>query len=80
MLLLRDKLHERYLKIGNSGAHSFNVVPDIKHNTCEEIKKYRKTNGKKRRVNKKQPDFGDRNMQTFAQISTNAKRISFKKS
>ncbi len=69
----------KILKIGYFSAGTFDVIADIEHNAGKKIKDKRETNGEKRGINKKQPDFGYRNMETLAQIGANTKRVSFKK-
>ncbi len=55
------------------------IVTDIKHNPCEEINYQWETNGKKGRINEKQPDLRDRNIKALAKVGANTKRVTFKK-
>jgi hypothetical protein len=59
---------------------TFDEIPDIQYNTCEEVKYERKAYRQERGVDKEEPDLGDRNIKTFAKIGAYAKRVPFKKS
>jgi hypothetical protein len=57
----------------------FHILADVQHNTGEKIEYQWEADGKERRVNKKQPYFRDRNIEAFAQVGANTKRVPFKK-
>ena len=56
------------------------ISAKIKHYAGKEVKYQRETNGKKRGVNKKQAYLIYRNVEAFANVGTNAERVSFEKS
>jgi hypothetical protein len=56
------------------------ISAKIQHYARKEVKYQRETNGKKRRVNKKQAYLIYRNIEAFSQVGTNAERVSFEKS
>lgn len=58
----------------------FNVVADVKHNAGKNVEYQREANSKKRRVNKKQPDFSYRNIKFFAKVGTYPERVPLEKS
>lgn len=58
---------------------SFDIVAEIQHDAGKKVKYQREANRNKGNVDEKQAYFADRNMETFAQIRANAKRITFKK-
>jgi hypothetical protein len=60
--------------------YSFYKLADIKHDAGKYVKYKREANGQERRVYKEQPDLTYGNIKLFAQVSTNPKRVSFKKS
>jgi len=57
----------------------FHILADIQHNAGEEVKYQREAHCQKGRVDKKQPDLGDRNIKAFAQVGANTERVPFKK-
>jgi hypothetical protein len=59
--------------------HPLDIVSYIKHNTRTEIKYNREAYRQKRGIDKKQPDFGYRDIQPLAQISTYPEGVPFKK-
>lgn len=59
--------------------HPFYIIADIEHDTGEEVKYKRETDGQKGWVDEKQPDLVDRYIEALAQIGANTKGISFKK-
>jgi hypothetical protein len=67
------------LKIRGPCSATLNIVAEIKHYPCKKINNERKSYRNKRSVNKKQPDFGDRNIKALAQVGTYPKGITFKK-
>jgi len=74
-----DVILLKILKVGDTCPGPFDIIPDVQHDTGKKVKDERKTNCQKRRINKKQPDLGYRDMKSFAQVSANTERMSFKK-
>ena len=56
-----------------------NVFAEIKHYPGEKVKYQRETYRQERSVNKKQAYLGNRYIKAFAEVSTHAERVSFKK-
>jgi hypothetical protein len=61
------------------GMLALNVIADIKHYTCKKVKYKRETHSQKRCVDKEKADLRDRNVKTFAQVSTYPKGVALKK-
>ena len=60
--------------------YPFYKLADIKHDAGKYVEYEREANCQERRIYKKQPDLTDRDIKFFAKVSTNSKRVSFKKS
>jgi methylthioribose-1-phosphate isomerase len=68
------------LKIRCPRPAAFNIITKIKHNARKKINYQRETNRQKRSINKEKSYFRDRDIKTLAQIGTNPKGVTFKKS
>ncbi|HTD99110.1 MAG TPA: hypothetical protein VK668_07465 [Mucilaginibacter sp.] len=67
-------------QISNPGMLTLNILPEIKHDTGEEVNDKWKTYCQKGGVDKKQAYFGNGDVKAFAEVGANTKRVAFKKS
>jgi hypothetical protein len=51
---------------------AFNILPEIEHDPCKKVKYQREAHCQERGINKKQAYFGDRYIEAFAEVGTNA--------
>lgn len=68
------------LKIRRPGPATLDIVAEIQDYPGKKVNYQRETYGNERGIDKEKPDFRDRNVKAFAQISTNSKGVTFKKS
>ena len=57
----------------------FHILADIQHDAGEEVEYQWETHRQEGRVNKKQSDFGDRDIKAFAQVGANTERVPLEK-
>ena len=55
------------------------VIPDVKYYPGKNVKYQWKSHCQERRINKKQPDLVDRDIEFFTEVGANTERVAFKK-